>query len=71
MTAGATALKASRLTRDDDLRAMAAGAGASLAAGMAARGVFRRVAGAGSYGPLAAYRIAFGALALAASRGRR
>ena len=50
---------------------MAAGAGASLAAGMAARGVFRRVAGSGSYGPLAAYRVAFGALALAASRRRR
>ena len=47
------------------------GAGASLAAGMAARGVFRRVAGRGSYGPLAAYRIAFGALALAASLRQR
>jgi hypothetical protein len=50
---------------------MAAGAGASLTAAMAARGVFRRVAGEGSYWPLAAYRIAFGALALAASRQRR
>jgi undecaprenyl-diphosphatase len=71
VTAGAAALKAFRLTRGDDIPAMAAGAGASLAAGMVARGVFRRVAGGGSYGPLAAYRIAFGALALAASRRRR
>ena len=49
---------------------MAAGAGASLAAAMAARSVFRRVRGARSYAPLAAYRMAFGALALAAGRPR-
>ena len=74
VTAGAAALKAFRVTRGDALDGvpgMAAGAGASLTAAMAARSVFRRVAGEGSYLPLAAYRIAFGALALAASRLRR
>ena len=36
-----------------------------------ARALFRRVAGSGSYAPLAAYRIAFGVAALAASPARR
>ena len=41
------------------------------AAGLAARGVFMRVAGGASYAPLAAYRVTFGAAALAAAAGRR
>ena len=75
VTAGATALKAFRLVRGgtigDDIHAMAAGAGAALAAGLAARGLYQRVAGSGSYTPLAAYRVALGGGALAVSARRR
>ena len=72
VTVAATALKAYRLARaggpGDALPAMAAGAGASLAAGLAARGLFQRLASDGSYTPLAAYRIAFGGAVLAGVR---
>jgi len=68
VSAGAAALKAVRLARgaspDGALPPMAAGAGASLAAGIAARGLFERLAATGSYAPLAAYRIAFGGAVL-------
>ena len=72
VTVAATALKGFRLARAGGpggaLPAMAAGASASLAAGLAARGLFQRLASGGSYAPLAAYRIAFGAAVLAGVR---
>ena len=72
VTVGATALKGFRLARAGGaggaLPAMAAGAGASLAAGLAARGLLRRLSSGGSYAPLAAYRIAFGTAVLAGVR---
>lgn len=75
VTAGAAALKGFRLARTglpEGLPvAMGAGAAAAFVAGLAARGVFMRVAGGASYAPLAAYRVTFGAAALAAAAGRR
>jgi hypothetical protein len=75
VTAGAAALKGVRLGRaglERDLgTAMAAGAAAALAVGLSARGAYRRTAAEGSYAPLAAYRIAFGAAALAAGSTQR
>jgi undecaprenyl-diphosphatase len=72
VTAGAMALKGFRLARaggpGDALPAMAAGAGASLAAGLAAGGLLRRLSSGGSYAPLAVYRVAFGAAVLAGVR---
>jgi undecaprenyl pyrophosphate phosphatase UppP len=73
VTAGAAALKAFRATREPlpagQLKAMGAGAAAALAAGLAARGAYRRVAASGSYAPLAAYRMTLGVAVLARSRG--
>jgi undecaprenyl-diphosphatase len=71
VTAGAAALKGLRLARSgtSDGRAIAAGAGAALVGGLAARGSYMRlVAGTASYAPLAAYRAAFGLAALALAR---
>lgn len=74
VTIGAAALKGFRLARArptaEARRAMIAGAGASLATGLVAHRVFRRVAAEGSYTPLAAYRIGFGAVALAGTAWR-
>ncbi len=71
VTAGAAALKGFRLAQSGLPEgmpvAMVAGAGAAFVAGVAARGVFMRVAGMPSYAPLAAYRVAFGVAALAAT----
>jgi undecaprenyl-diphosphatase len=74
VTAGAAALKGYRAVRGGlpagSAPALAAGAGASLGSSLAARGALGRAARARSYAPLAAYRIAFGALALALGSGR-
>jgi undecaprenyl-diphosphatase len=74
VTAGAAALKGYRALRGGLTAgaepALAAGAGASLCSSLAARGALGRVARARSYAPLGAYRIAFGAVAMAFAAGR-
>jgi undecaprenyl-diphosphatase len=70
VTAGAAALKGTRMAREGIPEgagpAMLAGALASLASAAAARGVLRRLRDTGSYAPLAAYRVAFGLAAVLA-----
>ena len=70
VTAGAVALKGTRMAREGIPEgvgpAMLAGALASLASAVCARGTLRWVRNTGSYAPLAAYRVAFGVVAVAA-----
>jgi undecaprenyl-diphosphatase len=74
VTLGATLLKGVRALRgelDPELRApLAAGALAALVTGVAAAGLAERLERADSLAPLAAYRVALGAAALARSRDR-
>jgi undecaprenyl-diphosphatase len=71
---GATALKGARLLRrraPGELGvAYSLGAGAALASTLASRGLLGRVERASSYLPIAAYRVALGAVAAAALRRR-